>query len=328
MTILQVLALNYLVAVYPLFLIAITHIAAELHSRLSMAERMWSPLYTLLVRVRREWHMRSTIMQAFATFMILSYAKILSTSFDLLRPVHLRTPDGGTLKQTYLYINGEIVFFGDKHLPYAILAIMMLTVFNILPMAILFLLPCQRVRRPLDKYRFFRNFLIPLVNIFQGSYRHKTRYFGGFYLLVRMGFLVTLLLIDSTFTSIWIFGFYFLTLTTITTLSSPYKEKAQNMIAATTFLLSAATAFLFGLYVHLRRAEPQIPVRPLFLIFAFPLGLCFILYGIAMLTKHVVPRRVVLVIKRCCRYMWSPRKTANSNDTDWEFLQELEQEHS
>ena len=84
MTTLHVLALDYLVGVYPLALIAVTYIA-----------------------------------------------------------VSLQTPQGEYLNQSYLYNAGETPYFGREHLPYGVLAVVMLTVFNILPVILLFLYLCS-----------------------------------------------------------------------------------------------------------------------------------------------------------------------------------------
>ena len=93
--------------------------------------------------IRQEWDIRGSLVQAFATFLVLSYVKILYVSIDLLTPVYLKTVDGGTLNQTYLFHAGDLV--GSEHLPFGILAVFMLTVFNILPMVLLFLYPCALV---------------------------------------------------------------------------------------------------------------------------------------------------------------------------------------
>ena len=61
--------------------------------------------------IRQEWDIRGSQVQAFATFLILSYVKI---SFDLLTPVYLKTVDGGTLYQTYLFNAGDLMYFGSE----------------------------------------------------------------------------------------------------------------------------------------------------------------------------------------------------------------------
>ena len=98
---LHVLALDYLVGVYPLFLIILTYIAVTLHDRYPLVVKIWRPVYRVFMRIRQEWDIRGSLVQAFATFLVLSYVKILYVSFDLLTPVYLKTVDGSTLNQTW-----------------------------------------------------------------------------------------------------------------------------------------------------------------------------------------------------------------------------------
>lgn len=326
MTILHVLALDYLVGVYPLFLILITYIAVRLHDRYSLAEKMWRPAYSLLVRIRREWDMRGSLLEAFATFMVLSFMKILNISFDLLRPVYLKNADGQTLSQAYLYIDGEITFFGSEHLPYSILAIVMLLLFNLVPVVLLLLYPCPCCLSCLTNSRIPTELLYPLINTFQGCYHHNNRCFAGFYLVIRFVFLVTLAL-TNTNTSAPIFGFYFIALSIILILSNPYKENIHNKINTAVFLFGATTSFIFGLYVHIRPTEPQLPIRTLFNVLISPLAVTFLLYGITMMIQNVVPKKAFVAAVRCWQHIKTmSNRTETDDDTDKSFLQQLEQE--
>ena len=80
MSTLHVLTLDYLVRVYPLFLIFLTYITVTFHDR-----------YPLVVKI-------CSLVQAFTTFLVLSYVKIL---FDPLTPVYV---DGSTLNQTSMLV--------------------------------------------------------------------------------------------------------------------------------------------------------------------------------------------------------------------------------
>ena len=91
MSSLHVLALDYLVGVYPLFLIFLTYIAVTLHDRYPLVVKIWRPMYRVFMCIRQEWDIRGSLVQAFATFLVLSYVKILYVSSDLLTPVYLKT---------------------------------------------------------------------------------------------------------------------------------------------------------------------------------------------------------------------------------------------
>jgi len=89
MSTLHTLLLDYLIGVYPLFLIFLTYIAVLLHDRYSVVVRMWRPVYRIFACIRKEWDIRGSLIQAFVTFFILSYIRILNVSFDILTPVRL-----------------------------------------------------------------------------------------------------------------------------------------------------------------------------------------------------------------------------------------------
>ena len=55
MSTLHVLSLDYLVGVYPLFLIFLTYIAVMLHDRYPIVVKMWRPAYRVFMCIRREW---------------------------------------------------------------------------------------------------------------------------------------------------------------------------------------------------------------------------------------------------------------------------------
>ena len=68
--------------------------------------------------------------------------KLLSVSFDLLVPTHMYHVNG-SLVGTYLYYDTTIEYFGDKHLPYAVLALFTMPVFILFPILLLVLYPMR-----------------------------------------------------------------------------------------------------------------------------------------------------------------------------------------
>ena len=76
----QVLMLEYAIGVYPLFLIFLTYILVKLHDNFAIVVWLWRPFHRCLAVFRRQWNIRSDLFHALATFMVLSYVKILNTS--------------------------------------------------------------------------------------------------------------------------------------------------------------------------------------------------------------------------------------------------------
>ena len=193
MTTVQVLALDYIIAVYPLLLIVITYIFAELHDRkIRVIVWLWRPFHRLCAYFKQEWDVKTSLIDAFATLLLLSYMKVLSASFDILTPVKLSNIHGQTLGTLYVYYDAVTEYFGKEHLPYALLALAMLVVFNILPLLLLLLYPCQYFQRILNHYRLRCLALHTFMGVFYGCYKDGTegtrdyRRFAALYLLVRV----------------------------------------------------------------------------------------------------------------------------------------------
>ena len=213
---LQVLALDYLVAVYPMLVMAIAYVLVELHGygfrpvlyMWSPVLYMWRPFHCLFARFRRQWDIQHSIMDTFVTFFILSTTKFLSVSFDLLIPTMLYTPDGIPIG-LYLYYDASLQYFHGHHLPYALLALTVLTVFILLPLTLLTLYPWRLFRKCLMKCKLHNTTLISFVHTFQQYYKDgrngsmDCRWFAGFYFVVRIGIFLNYGLILSGLTYIF-----------------------------------------------------------------------------------------------------------------------------
>ena len=78
--------------------------------------------------------------------------------------------------------------FSKEHLPYAILAIMILFIFNFLPLVLLCVYPSRCFRKCLNCTKCQYRTLHVFMDTFQGCYKETPRdcrYFAGFYLFLR-----------------------------------------------------------------------------------------------------------------------------------------------
>jgi hypothetical protein len=189
---LQVLALDYLIAVYPLLLIGLSYLLVLLYDHnVRLVVFICKPFVFLFIRFRRQWNIRTSLVDAFATFLLLSYVKILSVSVELLLPVVLYDQNGDQLQQFYVYNQGDVTYFSSHHLPYACLALFFLLIFTLLPMALLFLYPCSCFQVCLNRTGCSCQLLHTFMDTFQGHYKNGTngtrdlRFFSGLYLLLR-----------------------------------------------------------------------------------------------------------------------------------------------
>ena len=192
-TTLQALALDYLIALYPFVLILLSYILIELHDRqFALVVTIWKPFRKVLSMFRKSWDIRTSIIDSFATFFLLSYVKVLSVTADLLTPTTIYQL--GTNKTQFgLYYSPTVQYFGDEHLPYAITALIVLTLFVSIPTLILILYPFQFFQKFLSFFPFNWHFLHAFVDSFQGCYKDGTepgtfdcRWFAALILLTRL----------------------------------------------------------------------------------------------------------------------------------------------
>ena len=138
MTTVQALALDYVQAIYPLVLLGVVFFFAELHDRgCKLTLWLWKPFHYFFSHFRRQWDIRTSLVDAFATLLLLSYVKMLSVSIDLLAPTIVFDIHGKPFPNMYLYYDGSTEYFGREHLPFGITACLVLLIFNIFPLLLL-----------------------------------------------------------------------------------------------------------------------------------------------------------------------------------------------
>ena len=152
MSALQVVSLDYIVAVYPMILVLIAYVIVNLHDRFSLVVWLCRPLCTCLYRFRKEWEIKRSLIGAFATMLLLSYVKILNVTVNILLAQPKFYMNDSVAQRTNLYVpDSSIPYLSKAHLPYFILACVMSFVFNIVPLLLLCLYPCRCFQRCLNR---------------------------------------------------------------------------------------------------------------------------------------------------------------------------------
>ena len=114
------IALDYLVAVYPLLLLIFFYglVTAYEKGQLSF---LCKPFLSHTKTLRRKWYIKRTIKDAFITFLLLSYIKLLITSLQILDSTVIYDEYGRRLGR-FLTIDARIKLIGPQHLPFVIVA--------------------------------------------------------------------------------------------------------------------------------------------------------------------------------------------------------------
>ena len=245
-SVIQALAMDYLVAAYPLTLVAITYVLVTLHTRNCwLLTKIWKPFRHIMRPILRNFNIQTSLIDSFATLFLLSSIKFQSVSSDLLLPTRLYDINGSPNSKTYLYLAGDVEYFGSEHLPFAIIALVVLSMFVILPTLLLLLYPCRCFQLLLNRLHCNFHVLRVFMDVFLGPYKDGTdnsrdlRYFAGAFFLTRIIFVLLFGYLDSLL-SATLLGLIFSTLLLMMAIFQPQKSK---------FHYNVDCAFLFFLLV-------------------------------------------------------------------------------
>ena len=175
--ILPTLALDYAIAFYPFLLMIISYLLIVLYDRnYRIVTLLWRPFIFLFSLFRKNWDIRTNIMDAFATFFFLSNTKLFSVSLDLLLFTRVNNVSFDNLNySTRLFYAAEIEYFDKQHLPYVILSIVVLSIFVLVPIIVLMLYPFSFFQKLLHLFPFRWHVLHTFVNSFYRCYKDGTQ---------------------------------------------------------------------------------------------------------------------------------------------------------
>ncbi len=245
MSTIQALALDYITAVYPLTLIVITYFLVVLYdNNVRIIRWLWKPFRYCSIRFRRNWNIKSSLVDSFATFIILSYIKFLDVSINLLIPVRLFNIHGKSVG-LYLFYDATVKYFSKQHLPYAFLALGVFLTFNVFPAILLSLYPCQCFQKCLNRCRLSNcQALHIFMDAFQGCYKDGTndtkdcRWYAAVYLWARIAlFIVSAVALSD----LWLpfVAFVLLIMLILVTVFHPYKSPTFNTVETILFFVMA-----------------------------------------------------------------------------------------
>ena len=148
--------LGYISVFYPVFLIVLTWVCVSLHDyNFRPFVWLWRPFHKCFVRLRRDWDIKSDLVDVFITFFLLSYAKCSYMVIVLSSPSKIQTFDesGNASIRHCTSIDPSIDYMGHTHLGFMVAAYFICIVFNILPFLYLTLYPFGAFQRCLSKCR-------------------------------------------------------------------------------------------------------------------------------------------------------------------------------
>ena len=309
----HILLLEYIIGVYPLFLILLTYIMVKLHDNFAAVVWVWRPFHRCLVILRRQWDIKSYLVHALATFIVLSYVKILNTSFEFLVPSHVFDMQGKRVNKAYWYYDGSVDMTSKDYLPYLISALIMLFTFNICPLLLLALYPIKCFRR-------FFDCLLPLkcklplqiyMDTFHGCYENDYRHFATLYMAVRFFNLVAISIFDINLYAPVASLLFTITLALVAKFQ-PYKSKRSNtvdviMLIAIIFGYTSTTIYLLQKKLYPQWLNGVIAGAAILIVYSYLLYL--ILVRISITAKLYLKRnKPFLKLKRMCKMKCNSRE--------------------
>ena len=283
-------ALNYTTAFYPLVLILFCFICIELHARgCKLVVCLWKPFSCCVKRVRNNWDLRASVIDAFATFLLLSYTKFCLLTSYLLVPVWAFDSEGKRVGDYRLFFDLSVIYMGNEHKPFFILALLVL-IFVILPPPIFLLLyPTKIFQKLLNMLRIQGTALRMCMETFQGCYKdgvsfgtRDCRYFASLYFIFRILAFNSLVLsydiliqrlLQIILTAVFILLF---------SLVRPYKDDFYNKLDS--FILTVLMVIIaIGTY------NAAVPNSFIFLNIILVIGMVIpLVYMIGYVTKNII----------------------------------------
>ena len=260
------IAMAYIVPLYLLILAALTYVMTELHNRdVQMVVKCLKPFWRRFIRIKRNWQMKDSLIETFATFVLLCYSKLATASQDIEQ--HFCLQCVGKRVGSYFYYDGTVEYFGSGHLPFAVLAVLVLTIIVILPL-ILTLYQFKPFQWCLERCRLctpkLHSGLSAFVDSYQGCYKEKYRFFVGVYFILRI--LMAAADFDDTFSLRYLRHLLILLLIGMSlafALLQPYKRMKYNVVDALHFAILASVYFFLLDEVFLTLFSRKSPFLPL-----------------------------------------------------------------
>ena len=292
---LQILTLDYLVALYPMILVFLTYFVVYWHGRSQVVVCLCRPLYTCLHRFRKEWDVGNSLIEALATLILLSYVLVMSISCEILSFTTYYYMNI-TESRRLVYTDPSVEYFSTEHAPYVILAIIMLFAFNILPLLLLCIYPCRCFQKILSHFRLHPRILHTLMDAFRGSYKLRPNWLQSFSAIYLMATLTSILMFYATKTLFYYTAMLYILviLLLLVPLIAPYKNKWHNRINTILIFSAFLTYSSINIYLESKLlgnvdVERWLDVNDAVITIGF---IVLPIYGLCLLCNHLIPVRI------------------------------------
>lgn len=187
---LDIIAFQYFIILYALFMVILTIIGMKMCTCMSFCQRI-----RRVTGTRRD--LANSIIHGVSGFFVLCFSEGTRVSLLLLKPTKYEDPYNTLNGTWYVFYDGELEYLKSKHLQYAIPALFFIfTISFVSPLLLLSYPLCYKVLALLQihesKFSKWLCVVIPLEKLkpffdsFQGSFKDNHRYVSGLYFVCRL----------------------------------------------------------------------------------------------------------------------------------------------
>ena len=301
MSTLTAIALEYTVALYPILFTVVVYYCITLHDNgCRVLVCCWKPFHWCFARFRGTWELKGSVVNAFATFLLLSYSKICSISFSLMQSVKVSDICGYHTHRVYYDMSYEQL--SKHHLHYVIPASIVVIVLVCLPALFILFYQNKVFQKFLSCCKVKCVLIHELANICQGCFKNGTspgtrdyRWFAGLYLLLRI---LLISVIGQKYHQI-VFIIVPCIMAVLVAILRPYRIDFYNKLDSIFWILFAIGS---SCYVYYVAAFENLTPEGIKLFFLIPL-----VYLIGF-----VAWRLITFVGRKCRLLIAKRKKLSS----------------
>ena len=207
---------------------------------------------------------KSSVIHGISAFLIICYSQSITVSHSLVNGGELWRKEGSNITiANRVWLNGNVVYFSAKHLPYALPALFFLLTIGVLPPLLLLAYPLSNrilaflgfEESKLVKWisqKLPINSLKPLLDSFQGCFKDNLRFFAGLYFLYRWMAPVVFTISSSLGTAYITTEILLILMLAIHAFSQPYLQRVHNMVDTVLFtdllLINSITCIHYFLF--------------------------------------------------------------------------------
>ena len=170
----DVLLLNFVSVLYLLLLVISTYILIELHARnFRPIVIMWKPFGRCFSKIRKNWSATDSIVHAYATLFLLSFATLNHNTLQLLESTNVYSSTG-RVKTSVLVNQPSMHFYSLQFMPYLAIILVILFFLGVCPTALLCIYSIRTFRRKLNNCcsQRIQIALNTFVETFQGTFKN------------------------------------------------------------------------------------------------------------------------------------------------------------